>query len=448
MVRQSIELQMIVRDESANLARCLGSVRDAVDRIVIGDTGSKDDTVSVARSYGAEIVSVSWENDFAAARNAVLRCSQCDWILVLDADEMLDASGAAELVKAVQQPGPAAYDITRWNYVLQTNSRSGEQGALPNTGVLPEASQYPAYVISVNTRLFRRHPEVYFERPVHETVVYRLQELRLPIAGAPFVIHHFGQAEDAKARRDKKNELYYQIGLQHLERNPEDAKTCLELGLVKLEYFKDPEAALSFFLRALKINPRDGSALTFAAICLIRMQKYVEAIDLLLHAIELLPQSIVLHESLGDAYFHRADYPLALAAYQSAIQLGSASALVLAKYGVCEIHCGRPEAGMQALEEALRKEPEFPELLDVVVAGAALAGNNILAAKIARERLSMAGTSAFHYALAGTLLRLAGEITTGAEVIHQGLSRFPNDPTLSESAGNRADLHRNILLDR
>jgi hypothetical protein len=57
--------------------------------------------------------------------------------LVLDADEMLDANGAEALAKAAQQPKPAAYDVCRWNYVLETHSHSGEHGALRNPGLLP-----------------------------------------------------------------------------------------------------------------------------------------------------------------------------------------------------------------------------------------------------------------------------------------------------------------------
>jgi tetratricopeptide (TPR) repeat protein len=350
---------------------------------------------------------------------------------VLDADEMLDANGAEALSKAAQRPEPAAYDVCRWNYVLETHSHSGEHGALRNPGLLPESRSYPAYVQSINTRLFRHHPEVYFERPVHETVLYRLQKLHLPIAAAPFLIHHFGHTEDSKADRVRKNEMYYQIGMRHLEKNPDDARTCFELGLVELDYFKKPEAALSLFLRALELNQQDSEPWIFAGVSLVRMQKYVEAIELLSHAAKLNPHSIVLLESLGDAYFHQGDHLQALASYRSAMQMGSASALVQAKRGVCEIYCGRREAGLRALEEASRREPDFPELLDVVVAGAALACDNVLAAKIAHRRLSMAGTSAFHYALAGTLLSLAGESALREDVLREGLSKFPNDPALA-----------------
>src|SRR5271168_4051990 len=88
----SVELLMIVKDGAASLKRCLESVAPLVDRILLGDTGSTDDTVPIARSFGAEILSIPWKNDFPLARNWVFEHSRCDWILVLEADEMLDAT--------------------------------------------------------------------------------------------------------------------------------------------------------------------------------------------------------------------------------------------------------------------------------------------------------------------------------------------------------------------
>ncbi len=161
----------------------------------------------------------------------MLQQSRCDWIFVLDADELLDQDGAQKLKALIHQPGRAAYDIVRWNYVLETNSRSGEEGALPNPHVLPESRHYPAYVKSINKRLFRRHSVVFFERPVHETVILRLHAWGLTVGTASFVIHHFGQAEDRREERARKNELYHEIGVQHLKANPNDVRTCFELGL-------------------------------------------------------------------------------------------------------------------------------------------------------------------------------------------------------------------------
>lgn len=94
-----ISLCMIVRDEEANLPRVLGSVRGLADEIVIVDTGSKDRTIDVAKSFGARVETIAWCDDFAAARNHALSLAKGDWILVLDADdEFVDAAAARALL--------------------------------------------------------------------------------------------------------------------------------------------------------------------------------------------------------------------------------------------------------------------------------------------------------------------------------------------------------------
>ena len=83
----TLALAMIVRNESANLKRCLDSVRDCVDYMVVIDTGSSDNTVQIAQDSGARVGHFSWVDDFAAARNYSLEVANADWNLILDADE-------------------------------------------------------------------------------------------------------------------------------------------------------------------------------------------------------------------------------------------------------------------------------------------------------------------------------------------------------------------------
>lgn len=82
-----LSLAMIVRNEARCLARCLESIRAAVDEVVVADTGSSDESREIARRFGAKVVSFGWINDFAAARNFALEQARGEWLLVLDADE-------------------------------------------------------------------------------------------------------------------------------------------------------------------------------------------------------------------------------------------------------------------------------------------------------------------------------------------------------------------------
>jgi len=103
-----ISLCMIVKNEEEFLPGCLDSVKGVVDEIVIVDTGSTDRTVEIARQYGAKVYHYEWNDDFAAARNESLKHATCGWILVLDADETLDASSGPVLRAVASGRAPRA----------------------------------------------------------------------------------------------------------------------------------------------------------------------------------------------------------------------------------------------------------------------------------------------------------------------------------------------------
>ena len=86
--RPLLVASMIVRDEADNLPDCLASLDGLVDRVEVCDTGSTDDTVAIAESFGANVIRREWRDDFAWARNEVLdRCQDAAYILQIDADE-------------------------------------------------------------------------------------------------------------------------------------------------------------------------------------------------------------------------------------------------------------------------------------------------------------------------------------------------------------------------
>lgn len=93
----TLSLCMIVKNEEANLKRCLDSVIGVIDELVIVDTGSTDATLDIARSYQAKIYYHEWKNDFSEARNASLEKATMEWILVLDGDEALAPEGRVRL---------------------------------------------------------------------------------------------------------------------------------------------------------------------------------------------------------------------------------------------------------------------------------------------------------------------------------------------------------------
>lgn len=86
----TISLCMIVKNEEKILARCLDSIADLVDEVIIVDTGSTDATKAVAARYTDQIYDFAWIGDFAAARNFAFSKANMEYIYSADADEVLD----------------------------------------------------------------------------------------------------------------------------------------------------------------------------------------------------------------------------------------------------------------------------------------------------------------------------------------------------------------------
>jgi glycosyltransferase involved in cell wall biosynthesis len=86
-MKRKISLSMIVKNEESVLERCLKSVHQMVDEIIVVDTGSTDATKEIAYRFGAKVFDFPWDNSFAEARNYAIEQCTGVWILVLDADE-------------------------------------------------------------------------------------------------------------------------------------------------------------------------------------------------------------------------------------------------------------------------------------------------------------------------------------------------------------------------
>lgn len=113
----TVSLCMIVKNEEKVLGRCLDSIAGLVEEIIIMDTGSTDCTKSVASRYTGRIFDFQWIDDFAAARNAAFSKARMDYILWLDADDLLEA-GEREKFAALKKNLDPAVDSVTMDYHL------------------------------------------------------------------------------------------------------------------------------------------------------------------------------------------------------------------------------------------------------------------------------------------------------------------------------------------
>ncbi len=149
----TISVCMIVKNEENVLARCLDSLKDLADEIVIVDTGSVDRTKEIAAEYTELIYDFAWIDDFSAARNfAFSKCSM-EYIYSADADEVLDEENQKRFSLLKQAMLPEV-EVVQMYYL----NRAGDYNTTGN------------FEREYRPKLYRRLRRFVWEDPIHETV--------------------------------------------------------------------------------------------------------------------------------------------------------------------------------------------------------------------------------------------------------------------------------------
>jgi hypothetical protein len=175
----------LTRNEEADIARAVRSVRGVADQILVVDTHSTDRTAAIAAAEGAEVVLHDWADDFAAARHFALAHARGDWVLIINADEELLTRAPGTWRECLARDGTFGYWVAL-------------RGAAPGTDQAAETS---------DVRLFRRRPDVQFIGRIHprfdEAFVSALAAERLLVHGSSIVLQShadFGPMPESKLR--------------------------------------------------------------------------------------------------------------------------------------------------------------------------------------------------------------------------------------------------------
>ena len=148
----TISLCMIVKNEENILERCLDSVADLVDEIIIVDTGSEDGTKGVAAKYTDRIYDFEWVNDFSAARNFAFSMASMEYIYSADADEVITPENR-ERFRVMKETLLPEIEIVQMKYSNQLQFQT----------VYNFDEEY-------RPKLFKRKRDFVWEAPIHETV--------------------------------------------------------------------------------------------------------------------------------------------------------------------------------------------------------------------------------------------------------------------------------------
>ena len=225
----TISLCMIMRDSSKTLSRCLNSCLGLVDEIVIVDTGSVDNSVEIAKSYGASVYFDAWQDDFARPRNIGLSKATCQWLLIMDPDEVLERSHHEKIRSLTNATQYDAFWITTRNYSPPT----GEVGYRKAVGIPDPTGKFIGYTPSTKTRLFKNFKGIVFEGCWHELVDWYLLRNKMRVCQTDVIVHHWNH-EITQKNIQEKSDFYLRMGEKKIREMPTHGQAWWELAVAEM----------------------------------------------------------------------------------------------------------------------------------------------------------------------------------------------------------------------
>jgi len=300
-----ISLCMIVKNEEKNIGRCLQSVADVADEIIVIDTGSCDKTSQIAQTFGAKVQSFIWNDNFSDARNASLDLATGEWIFFLDADEELSPESGVVLRGATENGDVEGY----FNKIV---SYTGNEA-------------YPEQSGDVVFRLFRNKPSYRFRNAIHEQICDVISEQNnqtsYPLL-EDLVICHYGYLESQIQEKDKKKRNLVLLE-KELMNKPKDSLVRFHYAVELYRMGENLLAAKEFEKVSVAINPQEviygPKLMRYTASAYYGAQELATALNALQRGLALFPEYADLYHLGGAIYYEVREYGAAYDYFQKAL---------------------------------------------------------------------------------------------------------------------------------
>lgn len=305
MQTESISLCMIVKDEELVLENCLASVKDLVEEMIIVDTGSIDSTKEIALKYGAKIFDIPWENDFSKARNYSLSKASKEWILLLDADEVLNPDDLPKFESLMKNTNYDGYHFIIQNYLEDNNTSD--------------------YATHYAFRFLRNTGYYQFTGNIHEQIEKKdgaFDSSKFILADV--TLFHYGYTSfivQSKNKRQRNMPLLK----KSLEESPNNPFFLFNLGN---EYMADNDyhSAIEYYVKAhdfISYGQAYAPHLLYRMIlCLTELKEYDKALSLVFEALKHYPECTDIEYCRAIIYYKTFSHLLAVKSLNRCIEMG------------------------------------------------------------------------------------------------------------------------------
>jgi tetratricopeptide (TPR) repeat protein len=416
----TLSLCMIVKDEEEMLPRCLAAARPAVDEIVVVDTGSTDRTVEIAESFGARVLHHEWNGSFSDARNVSLDAATGDWVIYLDADEVLVEEDAAGLHALTGRVWREAFALVETNY----------------TGDIEDGTAMTHNAL----RMFRNRPEYRFKGRLHEQMAYALPGyLSERIEYTQLRIEHYGYLGVVRDSKDKSRRNL-ELLQQQVAEGTESAFQSFNLGSEYLA-LGEIDTAIGHFEKSWRMLETDPGRTVYPYVATLA-NRFVTALreaNRLDDADRQADEALELFEGFTDLVFQKAwisrsrgDDARARALFQRCLEMGDAPSRYSSVVGcgtyLALIALAQLSTGAEAEALLERCLDEHPGFLGTVhpYAAAMLAGGRDAADVVATIEERVEKLTASVRFMLGVALFEGGAAGVAAEQFRRVLEQQPD----------------------
>ncbi|NBW14382.1 MAG: glycosyltransferase, partial [Caulobacteraceae bacterium] len=273
---------MIVKNEEAVLARCLDCIKDIVDEIVIVDTGSKDRTKEIALQYTNKVYDFEWIDDFAAARNFAFSKGTSEWLMWLDADDIIEKSSQDALLNLKKKLNNFSFNIIITKYEVSFD----EDGNLE--------------LASLRERIVKKDKNFKWTGKVHETI--KDTEGNNIFVGDIIIKH---QKNKPAFPSERNLNIYKKMIEENIELDSRDLYH-LAVEYLNINYYLE---AIKYFNEAINKNLIRGlytQAVCYLSECYIQINKYEESLDILFQYLKKYPPNKLLILKIAKTFWEQA----------------------------------------------------------------------------------------------------------------------------------------------
>lgn len=400
----TLSLCMIIKNEEDFLARCFEGVRGLVDEIIVIDTGSTDRSLDICKAVGAKILYHPWVDDFSKVRNFSLQQATSEWIIVLDADEILDHRDHPKIKNLIKKQ-PDCYQLTQRHYTSDVRL----SGFTPCTGEFAEFEEdHSGYFESSLGRIFPNYRGIHYRGAVHELVEFCLDDIPdIRVVNPGIIIHHYGHTSKVKEKKDK-SKLYTPLGEKKVSLKDRGWKEWFELAvehnnngktIESIQAFKESLKLKADYLfswinfgyvlceagqydearhalkNALKIDPRSEEAYCNLGVIELRNNNFLQAEKYFRSAVRIKPTYVNALRNLSIVYSSLGRYSEAALILHRILELLPNDKQTLFSLGTLHQHTGNSFEALNYLSKIYEKSPQTPNLAIMIAQSIKQAGD-------------------------------------------------------------------------